>query len=115
MKQIFQNLILVVLINFTFSSCGIQLEGTFTGFVEGQHVSIKFEQDGKASLKGYFPKILYGNWVEEKTFGDPQIWATFDGPEEKPFRIRFEFKAENSNFRLIGIKARPMGKGTTEI
>ena len=69
MKQIFQNLILVVLINFTFSSCGIQLEGTFTGFVEGQHVSIKFEQDGKASLKGISPKFFMEIGLRKKPLG----------------------------------------------
>ena len=54
---------------------------------------------------------LVGTWVEEKTFGEPLIWISFDGPEEKPFRLRFELKAEGENFRLTGIKARPLGKG----
>jgi hypothetical protein len=45
-------------------------------------------------------------------FGDPQIWVTFDGPEEKPFRLRFELKPHGQDLHLIGIKARPLGKGT---
>ena len=41
----------------------------------------------------YFPDELSGQWVEEKTF-KTQIWATFNGPKEKPFRVRFELIQE---------------------
>lgn len=40
------------------------------------------------------------------------IWISFDGPEDKPFRLRFELKPDGSNFELTAIKARPLGKGT---
>ena len=97
---------------FTFLvGCGIDLHGTYVGNIEGKNITIQFQKDGGASIVGYFPDELMGNWVEEKTFGEPEIWVTFDGPEEKPFRLRFEFKPEEGSFLLKGIKARPMGKG----
>lgn len=111
MKQYFLNFIFVVIVNILLSSCGTQLDGTYTAVVEGKAVTIHFEQNGVSTLQGYFPTVLSGNWVEEKTFKESQIWATFDGPEEKPFRIRFELKPNAKNFQLVGIKARPIGKG----
>tara|TARA_B100000902_G_scaffold393339_1_gene447395 strand:- start:737 stop:1141 length:405 start_codon:yes stop_codon:yes gene_type:complete len=96
----------------TLLGCGQIMDGDYTGTVEGKDITLQFLPDGTASVLGYFPNQLVGTWVEEKTFGDPQIWVTFDGPKEKPFRLRFEFKPQGKNFQLTGIKARPLGKGT---
>ena len=104
--------IFVMVLLITFGGCGTTLDGDYTGTVDGKEITIHFLPDGTATVLGYFPNELAGTWVEEKTFGDPQIWVTFDGPEEKPFRLRFEFKPQGKNFQLIGIKARPLGKGT---
>jgi hypothetical protein len=110
-RSCFRNIGLLILVS-NFIGCGINVNGDYTGNVDGKEVSIKFENNGSVSILGYFPKELAGIWVEEKTFGDPQLWATFDGPKDKPFRLRFEFKPEGENFLLVGIKARPLGKGT---
>ena len=107
----FKNVGLLILVFFLIG-CGINVDGDYTGNIEGKEITIQFENNGSASILGYFPKELSGLWVEEKTFGDPQVWATFNGPKEKPFRLRFEFKPEGENFLLVGIKARPLGKGT---
>lgn len=110
-RSCFRNIGLLILVSF-FIGCGINVNGDYTGTVDGKEITIKFENNGSVSILGYFPKELSGIWVEEKTFGDPQVWATFDGPKEKPFRLRFEFKPDGENFLLVGIKARPLGKGT---
>lgn len=107
----FKNVGLLISVFFLIG-CGINVDGDYTGIIEGKEITIQFENNGSASILGYFPKELSGLWVEEKTFGDPQVWATFNGPKEKPFRLRFEFKPEGENFLLVGIKARPLGKGT---
>ena len=110
-RSCFRNIGLLILVIF-FIGCGINVNGVYTGNIDGKKITIKFENNGSVSILGYFPKELFGLWVEEKTFGDSQVWATFDGPKEKPFRLRFEFKPEGENFLLVGIKARPLGKGT---
>jgi hypothetical protein len=93
------------------TGCGLDLSGGFTGKVDGKDVTIYFEECNSALLQGYFPVDLKGSWVEEKTFKEPQVWVTFDGPEDKPFRLRFELEQEGENFRVLKIKARPLGKG----
>jgi hypothetical protein len=100
----------VILLSIT--NCGLDLSGGFTGKVDGKDVTIYFEESNSALLQGYFPVDLKGSWVEEKTFKEPQVWVTFDGPEDKPFRLRFELEQEGENFRIVKIKARPLGKGT---
>ena len=107
----FKNVGLLILVFFLIG-CGFNVDGDYTGNIEGKEITIQFENNGTASILGYFPKELSGLWVEEKTFGDPQVWVTFNGPKEKPFRLRFEFKPEGEKFLLVGIKARPLGKGT---
>lgn len=92
-------------------SCGIEINGNYTAIIENKNVVLRFGHDGDVILSGYFPNELSGKWVEEKTFKEAQIWATFDGPKEKPFRLRFELKPNGQDFQLIGIKARPIGKG----
>jgi hypothetical protein len=104
--------IFVMVLLSTLWGCGTTVDGDYTGTIEGKDITLQFLPDGTATVLGYFPNQLAGTWVEEKTFGDPQIWVTFDGPEEKPFRLRFEFKPQGMNFQLIGIKARPLGIGT---
>jgi hypothetical protein len=95
------------------ASCGKEIQGNYSALVEGNEVNLQFKDDKQVLLEGYFsPVALTGEWVEEKTFGDPMIWVTFNGPREKPFRLRFELKAMGENFSLVAIKARPMGKGT---
>ena len=111
MKLLKTSLCIVFLFTFFLSSCGVDLEGNYSGLVEGKRVRIHFQKDGQAQLFGYFPDELSGQWVEEKTFKEPQIWATFNGPKEKPFRVRFELIQEGENLVLVGLKARPMGKG----
>jgi hypothetical protein len=100
----------VILLSIT--ACGLDLNGGFTGKVDGKNITIYFEESNTALLQGYFPVDLKGSWVEEKTFKEPQVWVTFDGPEDKPFRLRFELEQEGENFRIVKIKARPLGKGT---
>ncbi|MBT3541380.1 MAG: hypothetical protein HN489_09605 [Opitutae bacterium] len=100
------------MIIFFLTSCGQDIQGSYSGLVEGKEVTLQFKDDKQVLIVGYFPVPLVGTWMEEKTFGEPMIWISFDGPEEKPFRLRFELKAEGENFQLTGIKARPLGKGT---
>ena len=94
------------------TGCGLDVSGGFTGKVDGKSITIYFEESNAAVLHGYFPVELKGSWIEEKTFNDPQVWVTFDGPEDKPFRLRFELEQDGENFRLLKIRARPLGKGT---
>lgn len=112
MKEISNSSILIFLIIFFLTSCGQDIQGSYSGLVEGKEVTLQFKDDKQVLIVGYFPVPLVGTWMEEKTFGEPMIWISFDGPEEKPFRLRFELKAEGENFQLTGIKARPLGKGT---
>lgn len=112
MKKLSNPFVLIFLIIFFFASCGQEIQGKYIGLVDGKEVVLQFKDDKQVLIDGYFPISLVGTWVEEKTFEDPLIWISFDGPEEKPFRLRFELKAEGENFRLTGIKARPLGKGT---
>ncbi|MBT3665899.1 MAG: hypothetical protein HN548_00335 [Opitutae bacterium] len=111
MKKITKRLCLLFL--FFLACCGKEIQGNYSALVEGDEVTLQFKDGKKVLLEGYFsPVALTGDWVEEKTFGDPMIWITFNGPKEKPFRLRFELKPDGNNFLLVGIKARPMGKGT---
>ena len=112
MKKMCNSSFLIILIIFFFASCGQDIQGSYSGLVEGREVTLQFKDDKQVIIDGYFPISLVGTWVEEKTFEEPLIWISFDGPEEKPFRLRFELKAEGEDFRLTGIKARPLGKGT---
>ena len=105
-------MILVMVLLSIVWGCGTTVDGEYTGTIEGKDISLQFLPDGTATVLGYFPNQLAGTWVEEKTFGDPQIWVTFDGPKEKPFRLRFEFTPQGENFQLTAIKARSLGKGT---
>ena len=111
LRSVFRNVGLMILLSL-FVGCGINIDGDYNGNIDGKKITVKFENNGSVAILGYFPKELTGLWVEEKTFGNPQIWATFDGPKEKPFRLRFEFKPEGENFLLVGVRARPLGKGT---
>jgi hypothetical protein len=112
MKKIATRLNFIFLFIFLLASCGKEIQGNYSAMVEGKEVTIQFKEGNQVLVEGYFPIELTGEWVEEKTYGDPMIWVSFDGPEEKPFRLRFELKPEGENFQLTGIKARPMGKGT---
>ena len=112
MKKIATRLNFIFLLLFLLASCGKEIQGNYSAMVEGKEVTIQFKEGNQVLVEGYFPIELTGDWVEEKTYGDPMIWVSFDGPEEKPFRLRFELKPEGENFQLTGIKARPLGKGT---
>lgn len=112
MKKLTNRLNLVFLFLFFLVSCGKEIRGNYSALVEGKEVSLQFKEGNQVLVEGYFPVGLTGDWVEEKTFGDPMIWISVDGPEEKPFRLRFELKPVGENFQLTGIKARPLGKGT---
>jgi len=112
MKKIATRLNFIFLLLFLLASCGKEIQGNYSAMVEGKEVTIQFKEGNQVLVEGYFPIELTGEWVEEKTYGDPMIWVSFDGPEEKPFRLRFELKPEGENFQLTGIKARPLGKGT---
>ena len=112
MKKIATRLNFIFLFIFLLASCGKEIQGNYSAMVEGKEVTIQFKEGNQVLVEGYFPIELTGEWVEEKTYGDPMIWVSFDGPEEKPFRLRFELKPEGENFQLTGIKARPLGKGT---
>ena len=112
MKKIATRLNFMFLFIFLLASCGKEIQGNYSAMVEGKEVTIQFKEGNQVLVEGYFPIELTGEWVEEKTYGDPMIWVSFDGPEEKPFRLRFELKPEGENFQLTGIKARPLGKGT---
>ena len=112
MKKIATRLNFIFLFIFLLASCGKEIQGNYSAMVEGKEVTIQFKEGNQVLVEGYFPIELTGDWVEEKTYGDPMIWVSFDGPEEKPFRLRFELKPEGENFQLTGIKARPLGKGT---
>jgi len=112
MKKIATRLNFIFLLLFLLASCGKEIQGHYSAMVEGKEVTIQFKEGNQVLVEGYFPIELTGDWVEEKTYGDPMIWVSVDGPEEKPFRLRFELKPEGENFQLTGIKARPLGKGT---
>jgi len=112
MKKIATRLNFIFLFIFLLASCGKEIQGNYSAMVEGKEVTIQFKEGNQVLVEGYFPIELTGDWVEEKTYGDPMIWVSVDGPEEKPFRLRFELKPEGENFQLTGIKARPLGKGT---
>ena len=100
------------LIFFQMTGCGLDLSGSYSGKVDGKKITIHFKGHNSAVLEGYFPIPLEGTWVEEKTFKEPQVWVTFNGPKDKPFRLRYELIQENDGFRLLKVKARPLGKGT---
>ena len=112
MKKIATRLNFIFLFIFLLASCGKEIQGNYSAMVEGKEVTIQFKEGNQVLVEGYFPIELTGDWVEEKTYGDPMIWVSVDGPEAKPFRLRFELKPEGENFQLTGIKARPLGKGT---
>ncbi len=111
MKSVIIRFVLFLVI-FQFCGCGLDISGSFSGKVDGKKITIHFRDGKSAVLEGYFPVTLVGTWVEEKTFKEPQVWVTFNGPEEKPFRLRYELKQEGESFRLLQVKARPLGKGT---
>ena len=92
-------------------SCGTELEGTYHGTVNGKSISIEFLDRNEARLSGFFPVELKGSWEKEDFLDRQEIWITFEGPEEKPFRLRFELVETDDGLMVKGIKSRPMGKG----
>jgi hypothetical protein len=112
MKKMTNRFNWIFLFTFFLASCGKEIQGNYTAMVEGKEVTFQFKEGNEVLVSGYFPVELTGSWVEEKTFGEPMIWISFDGPKDKPFRLRFELKPDGNNFELTGIKARPLGKGT---
>ena len=93
-------------------SCGSEFDGSYSGNVEGKEIVLHLDEDKKAQITGYFPDTLEGTWKEEDILGKSAIWVSFEGPTEKPFRLRFELRPEGKSLRVTGIKARPLGKGT---
>ena len=93
-------------------SCGSEFDGSYSGYVGGKEIVLHLNEDKKAQLTGYFPDTLEGTWKEEDILGKSAIWVSFEGPTEKPFRLRFELQPEGKGLRVTGIKARPLGKGT---
>ena len=93
-------------------SCGSEFDGSYSGNVDGKEIVLHLNEDKKAQITGYFPDALEGTWKEEDILGKSAIWVIFEGPTEKPFRLRFELQPEGKGLRVTGIKARPLGKGT---
>ena len=93
-------------------SCGSEFDGSYSGNVDGKEIVLHLNEDKKAQITGYFPDTLEGTWKEEDILGKSAIWGIFEGPTEKPFRLRFELQPEGKGLRVTGIKARPLGKGT---
>jgi hypothetical protein len=104
--------ILIPAATFLLVSCGSEFDGSYSGNVEGKEIVLHLEEDKTAQISGYFPDTLDGTWKEEDILGKSAIWVSFDGPTEKPFRLRFELQPEGNDLRVTGIKARPLGKGT---
>ena len=93
-------------------SCGSEIDGNYLGNVNGKEIVLQLHEDKNANITGYFPDALEGTWKEENILGKSAIWVIFEGPTEKPFRLRFELQPEGDGLRVTGIKARPLGKGT---
>ena len=93
-------------------SCSSEFDGSYSGNVNGTEIVLHLDEDKKAQITGYFPDTLEGTWKEEDILGKSAIWVIFEGPTEKPFRLRFELQSEDKGLRVTGIKARPLGKGT---
>ena len=93
-------------------SCGSEIDGNYSGNVNGKGIVLQLHEDKNAHITGYFPDPLDGIWKKENILGKSAIWVTFEGPTEKPFRLRFELQPEENGLRVTGIKARPLGKGT---
>lgn len=104
--------ILIPAATFLLMSCGSEFDGSYSGNVDGTGIVLHLDKDKKAQITGYFPDTLEGTWKEEDILGKSAIWVTFEGPTEKPFRLRFELQSEDKGLRVTGIKARPLGKGT---
>ena len=104
--------ILIPAATFLLMSCGSEFDGSYSGNVNGKGIVLHLDEDKKAQITGYFPDTLEGTWKEEDILGKSAIWVTFEGPTEKPFRLRFELQSEDKGLRVTGIKARPLGKGT---
>ena len=104
--------ILIPAATFLVVSCGSEFDGSYSGYVGGKEILLHLEEDKKAQITGYFPDTLEGTWKEEDILGKSAIWVSFEGPNEKPFRLRFELQPEGKGLRVTGIKARPLGKGT---
>ena len=104
--------ILIPTATFLLVSCGSDFDGSYSGNVNGKEIVINLDEDKKAQITGYFPDTLKGTWKEEHILGKNAIWVSFEGPTEKPFRLRFELQPEGKGLRVTGIKARSLGKGT---
>ena len=104
--------ILISATTFLLVSCSSEFDGSYSGNVNGKKIVLHLDEDKKAQITGYFPDTLEGTWKEEDILGKSAIWVIFEGPTEKPFRLRFELQSEDKGLRVTGIKARPLGKGT---
>ncbi len=101
----------IVVTTIFLSSCGNEFHGTYDGVVNGKTVSLQLLEDETAAITGFFPEELKGSWQEEKFLDREEIWVTFDGPEKKPFRLRFELQTTTDGLKVKTVKSRPMGKG----
>ncbi len=94
------------------ASCGSDHPGTYQAVLEGKTTTFVLEDNGTARLTGYRPEELLGEWKQESLQGEKALFIDFDGPPEKPFRIRFDLRPKDDGLHLARILARNTGPGT---
>lgn len=94
------------------ASCGSDHPGTYQAVLEGKTTTFVLEDDGAARLTGYRPEELLGEWKQESLQGEKALFIDFEGPPEKPFRLRFDLRPKKDGLHLARILARNTGPGT---
>ena len=111
MSSIFKRLTICAL--FVLSSCGgTGLEGKYQGRIGSKSkVSIRFFNGDEAELKGYWGETLKGSYEKSSLRGQTVDSLVFIGPDDKPFKLRICYKAEEDCIEILSIRSRIFGPG----
>ena len=102
---------------FLLISCGGSgLDGTYEGKIGSKNqVTLQCLDNGEFELRGYWKETLRGSFQDATLKGKPVDSLVFLGPEEKPFKLRICYDAQEGHLQILGIHSRIFGPGARYI
>ena len=95
---------------------GSGLEGEFVGSVgQKQGVSLRFIDSESVELRGYWADPLYGHYEKSSMKGQVVDSVVFQGPQEKPFKLRICYQKSEEDLEILSIHSRMIGPGARYI
>ncbi len=95
---------------------GSGLEGEFVGSIgQKQEVILRFIDSEKVELRGYWGDPLSGHYEKSSMKGQSVDSVVFQGPEEKPFKLRICYQKGKDGLEILSIHSRMIGPGARYI